>query len=329
MHVCVCRPPRCSFEDEQLVCYYQLLNASHTLKQIRETMIAQHSIKISLSTIHRILNDNSFTTKNLQYEPVSRNSDENILQRAHHCREMLTLPTHTLVYIDEAGFNLHTNRKRGIIYVFMSYIFLCMYVYVYMYVCVYTNVYMYVYIMYVYVMLCVGRSIIGQRATIETPNSKGGNISVCAAMSPTYGLMHYKIIFGSYKSATYVDFLNELFDKCDIFKLITHHLVMDNASIHKTNEVRECIAAGVQQRNSSRTVLQKQVFLPPYSPHLNPIEQMWSAYKSHVKREEKTDRPGLIALMNEAATKIEQAQCDGYYRDTVRWYTHCIDNQPL
>ena len=110
-------------------------------------------------------------------------------------------------------------------------------------------------------------------------------------MSPAYGLMHYKIIFGSFKSASFCEFLNELFDKCDIFQLITHHLVMDNARIHKTSEVKELIAAGVQQRNTNRTVLQKQVFLLTYSPHLNPIEEMWSVYKSHVKREEKQIDP--------------------------------------
>lgn len=322
MYICyvyVYRPPRCSFEDEQLVCYYQLLNASHTLTQIRQTMLTQHFIKISLSTIHRILNDNNFSMKNLQYEPVSRNSEENILQRAQHCREMLPLSPHTLVYIDESGFNLHTNRKRGISYMCV-YVYMSVYVHVYVYMCLCACLRLY-----------VGRSIIGQRATIETANSKGGNITVCAAMSPSYGLMHYKIIFGSFKSATFADFLNELFDKCDIFKMITHHLVMDNASIHKTAEVKELIAAGVKQRNTHRTVQQKQVFLPPYSPHLNPIEQMWSAYKSHIKREDKseTDRPGLVALMNEATTKIEQEHCEGYYRATVRYYTQCIDNQPL
>ena len=152
---------------------------------------------------------------------------------------------------------------------------------------------------------------------------------MCAAMSPSYGLMHYKIIFGSFKSATFCEFLNELFDKCDIFQLITHNLVMDNASIHKTVEVKELIAAGVKQHNSNYTVQQKQNFLPPYSPHLNPIEEMWSVYKSHIKREEKPDRPGLVALMKGSADEIEQAQCDGFYRHTVTYYTQCIDKQPL
>jgi transposase len=148
-------------------------------------------------------------------------------------------------------------------------------------------------------------------------------------MSPSYGLMHYKIIFGSFKSASFCEFLNELFDKCDVFRLITHNLVMDNARIHKTPEVRELIAAGVNQRNANRPVLQKQILLPPYSPHLNPIEEMWSVYKSYIKREEKTDRPGLVALMQDATDEIKQADCDGFYRHTVRYYTQCIDKQPL
>ena len=43
-------------------------------------------------------------------------------------------------------------------------------------------------------------------------------------------------------------------------------LVMDNASFHKGGRIRELVeAAGCQL-----------LYLPPYSPDLNPIEQCWS-----------------------------------------------------
>jgi len=49
---------------------------------------------------------------------------------------------------------------------------------------------------------------------------------------------------------------------------------MDNASIHKSQELSDmCIAAGVQL-----------LFLPPYSPDLNPIEQSFSTLKAWIKR---------------------------------------------
>jgi len=46
-------------------------------------------------------------------------------------------------------------------------------------------------------------------------------------------------------------------------------IVMDNASFHKSQETRDIIKA------AGCFVL----FLPPYSPHLNPIEKLWANIK--------------------------------------------------
>ena len=47
-------------------------------------------------------------------------------------------------------------------------------------------------------------------------------------------------------------------------------LVMDNATFHKRKDTQEAI------RKSGHTLL----YLPPYSPDLNPIEQKWAQAKS-------------------------------------------------
>jgi transposase len=51
-------------------------------------------------------------------------------------------------------------------------------------------------------------------------------------------------------------------------------VVMDNASFHKSHLVREIIeAAGC-----------KLVYLPPYSPDLNPIEKFWANLKRWINQ---------------------------------------------
>lgn len=46
-------------------------------------------------------------------------------------------------------------------------------------------------------------------------------------------------------------------------------IVMDNASFHKSQETRDIL------KNAGHFVL----FMPPYSPHLNPIEKLWANIK--------------------------------------------------
>jgi transposase len=49
---------------------------------------------------------------------------------------------------------------------------------------------------------------------------------------------------------------------------------MDNASFHRSDRIEEmCIEAGV-----------KLVYLPPYSPNLNPIEEFFSELKAFIRR---------------------------------------------
>lgn len=53
-------------------------------------------------------------------------------------------------------------------------------------------------------------------------------------------------------------------------------IVMDNAAFHKSQETRDII------KEAGCFVL----FLPPYSPHLNPIEKLWANIKRAWKYEE-------------------------------------------
>ena len=51
-------------------------------------------------------------------------------------------------------------------------------------------------------------------------------------------------------------------------------VIMDNASFHKSQQTRDLIeAAGC-----------KLIFLPPYSPDLNPIEKFWANMKKWIKK---------------------------------------------
>ena len=51
-------------------------------------------------------------------------------------------------------------------------------------------------------------------------------------------------------------------------------VIMDNCSIHKSLKVKELI----------ESVGCRLIYLPPYSPDLNPIENYWAVMKNNIKK---------------------------------------------
>ena len=96
---------------------------------------------------------------------------------------------------------------------------------------------------------------------------------------------------------------------------------MDNVAFHHTEQVKQCF--------TGTRLLHRLVYLPRYSPQLNPIELCFSKWKSYVKQTEKRNKVELIAAMNEAASKITIDDCAGWYREVIRTYVHCAAGLPL
>jgi transposase len=80
-------------------------------------------------------------------------------------------------------------------------------------------------------------------------------------------------------------------------------VVLDNLSAHKTERVRQAIEA----RGAAL------LFLPPYSPDLNPIEKAWSKVKSWLRTRAARTALSLGYAIGEALDRISAADCRGYY----------------
>ena len=90
-------------------------------------------------------------------------------------------------------------------------------------------------------------------------------------------------------------------------------VVMDNLSAHKVAGVREAIEA----------VGASVLYLPPYSPDLNPIELAFSKLKSVLRREAERTVSGLWSLLGRVGELFAPAECLAYFR-------HCgYDATPL
>jgi transposase len=82
-------------------------------------------------------------------------------------------------------------------------------------------------------------------------------------------------------------------------------VVMDNLSAHKNFAVRECI-----EQTGARLL-----YLPPYSPDFNPIEQCWSKIKQHLR----TAKARLTDALEQA---ISEAMATVTPQNAAAWFHH-------
>ncbi len=83
-------------------------------------------------------------------------------------------------------------------------------------------------------------------------------------------------------------------------------VIMDNLSPHKSDQTLTLIV------NAGAQVL----FLPAYSPDLNPIEKMWSKVKGLLRSAEARTPAQLITAIGHALAKVTS-------QDALGWFTSC------
>lgn len=83
-------------------------------------------------------------------------------------------------------------------------------------------------------------------------------------------------------------------------------VIMDNFSAHKVEGIREVIeAAGA-----------RLIYLPPYSPDFNPIENCWSKLKQYLRSVAARSREALDAAIGRLINEIIT------FKDINHWFAH-------
>lgn len=83
-------------------------------------------------------------------------------------------------------------------------------------------------------------------------------------------------------------------------------VIWDNLGAHRSSVVREAVEA----RGAS------VVFLPPYSPDMNPIERCWSKIKTYLRAAKARTREALEAAIKQALATVTES-------DARAWFKHC------
>ena len=112
----------------------------------------------------------------------------------------------------------------------------------------------------------------GRTPSIAVPTNRGVNVSLLMCISPT-GVVFFKTKVGSFKAPDFVEFLDALADHCPEVRNGEVCLVMDNARIHHSRASQAFL-----RENDI-----EHIYLPPYSPDLNPIENVFGVLKSRCR----------------------------------------------
>jgi len=147
-----------------------------------------------------------------------------------------------------------------------------------------------------------GRALRGERLIDKVPHGHWKTTTLIAALGIS-GMRCSTVVDGAVNGDVFEAFVEQVLvpelRRGDV-------VVMDNLSSHKRERVRELIeAAGA-----------RLLFLPPYSPDLNPIEMIFAKIKQRLRSIKTRTQDALWKAMQSVLDKVTTA-------DATNCYKHC------
>ncbi len=142
---------------------------------------------------------------------------------------------------------------------------------------------------------------VGERPTFFTPRY-GRNVTLVGAIAVD-GVRALHVVEGSFKGPAFVDYLDKVLGP----KLKPGDVVvMDGPRLHRVDGVKEALA------KHGATPL----YLPSYSPELNPIEMCWSVMKAWIRQWAPRAKDRLLKAIQRAWRGVTPDLC-------AAWINHC------
>ncbi|KAI7809003.1 hypothetical protein IRJ41_024945 [Triplophysa rosa] len=242
-----------------------LANNAIRIREIREHILNNDTIfnninAVSLSTIQRILQRQQVTMKQLYKVPFERNSDRVKNLRHDFVERVLEMDAHVIRHEFIYVDEVGFNLTKT---------------------------------------RRRGRNVIGQRAITNVPGQRGGNITMCAAITQN-GVLHHNATLGPYNTGHMLTFLDAIYTM-----LVPDPDQEPDLWLHGT------------------------IFVPPYSPFLNPIEEFFSAWRWKVYDRQPYARMALLQAMEDACGDIEVASVQGWIRHARRYFPRCLARESV
>ncbi len=143
----------------------------------------------------------------------------------------------------------------------------------------------------------------GERAYGKVPRNRGKNTTLIASISFEGAMGASMTIEGATDALAFEAYVEHF-----LAPTLTEGqvVVLDGLGAHRTDRVRELVEA----RGADL------LFLPSYSPDLNPIEQAFSKIKNIVRKVQARTREALVEAISLAISAIT-------LEDVAGWFAHC------
>ena len=143
----------------------------------------------------------------------------------------------------------------------------------------------------------------GERAFGKVPRNRGPNQTLIASITLEGGMGEAVCIEGATDAELFETYVEEFLAPTLRAGQV---VVLDGLGAHRTDKVRNLI----EERGAYL------VFLSPYSPDMNPIEEAFSKIKSIVRKAGARTREALDEAISEALAAVT-------LEDVAGWFSHC------
>src|SRR5215203_6560912 len=145
-----------------------------------------------------------------------------------------------------------------------------------------------------------GYSLRGERLRLKVPRNRGKNTTLLASITLLGGMGETMAVESSTDREVYESYVEHaLAPTLEAGQVV----LMDNLPAHKPARVRELIA----ERGC------ELIYLPAYSPDLNPIEEAFSKLKDMLRRAGARTKEALVEVLGEALSAVSSRDARGYF----------------
>ncbi|KAI5152178.1 hypothetical protein ENBRE01_2629 [Enteropsectra breve] len=163
-----------------------------------------------------------------------------------------------------------------------------------------------------------GRSLAGTRVVQTVTALRSKNISVCCVMNID-SILKYSAQNRAYNNDGYLVFSEEFIRELGNRNIEMATIIMDYVPFHRSTVISNVITSTGHRVE----------YLPPYSPFLNPIENLFSQWKQCVRSLNLESEEQILSYIENSSFLILSTHCRNYFIHMLSFMARCIQREPV